>query len=159
MVKLVKSVFASLIRSLHGPVAKAPQHRSAVLPLSALWLTSRTGVQAMHPWKGSVTTWYSRDIGDWDGEGYGAWLHLANPHPGALPSSASSRAGVTKTAPMQPACLWKVLGRLALSGMFCDGELEPGCHSAQQQEVHSSGLTTACAGGNMGHRRSCGFLL
>ena len=37
----------------------------------------------MHPWKGSVTTWYSRDIGDWEGEGYGAWLHLANPHPGA----------------------------------------------------------------------------
>lgn len=41
-------------------------------------------MQVMHPWKGSVTTWYSRDIGDWEGEGYGAWLHLANPHPGAL---------------------------------------------------------------------------
>ena len=42
-------------------------------------------MQVMHPWKGSVTTWYSRDIGDWDGQGYGAWLHVSNPHPGAPP--------------------------------------------------------------------------
>ncbi|KAK9819317.1 hypothetical protein WJX74_005354 [Apatococcus lobatus] len=49
--------------------------------------------EPMHPWKGSVTTWYSRSIGDWEGEGYGAWLHLANPHPGQFAAAAPWGSG------------------------------------------------------------------
>ncbi len=51
-------------------------------------------VQEIHPWKGSVTTWYSRQVGDWEGEGYGAWLHLANPHPGTLFILRSTAASI-----------------------------------------------------------------
>ena len=40
----------------------------------------------VHPWKGSVTTWFNREIGDWNNSGYGAWLHTSNSHPASFMS-------------------------------------------------------------------------
>ena len=47
----------------------------------------------MHPWKGSVTTYYNREIGDWNQRGYGAWLHCSNLHPLQFSASTAWSSG------------------------------------------------------------------
>ena len=47
----------------------------------------------VEPWNGSVTTWYSREFGEWNSNGYGAWLHASNLLPGLFSASSSWSSG------------------------------------------------------------------
>ncbi|KAK9833904.1 hypothetical protein WJX74_009498 [Apatococcus lobatus] len=47
----------------------------------------------VEPWNGSVTTWFNRDIGDWNSNGYGAWLHASNAHIGYFSAGSGWSSG------------------------------------------------------------------
>lgn len=47
----------------------------------------------VEPWSGSVTTWYSREFGEWNSNGYGAWLHASNALPGFFSASSGWSSG------------------------------------------------------------------
>ena len=47
----------------------------------------------VHPWEGSVTTFYNRQIGEWNEKGYGAWIHTSNPHLAQFAASTAWSSG------------------------------------------------------------------
>ena len=61
--------------------------------LGVIWCGMMQEMGPVEPWNGSVTTWFNREIGDWNSNGYGAWLHAANPHIGSFSTSSGWTSG------------------------------------------------------------------
>ena len=121
----------------------------------ALFIKQETG--PVEPWNGSVTTWYSREFGEWNSNGYGAWIHASNSPPGLFSASSGWSSGADFKRRMleySQTCLVAVFIRDSSEGrVYLDEDGRP-CIAYQLNEYDRRTMIKVCGSSGIAWRET-----